>query len=625
MKYCPFCGAGLQDAMVFCPKCGKKFLDAVENAETIGQLDMESNLPEYPEEPTQEPVSTQVVDDLSEVESVLPTEPERRSVKRNIKIGLVLLSIVVIFAVIVAFAFSGKKDGGSKISMTDAANSVLYLEVCDDEDNVIATASGFIIEEGTTLITNFHVINGAHHIMAYMPDGEKSVEIHTVLAYDEDTDLAVLECEESIGVPPLIFGDPDTVKQGDTVYAVGYPLGLANTLSDGVISSRYLDEHNVDILQITAPISSGSSGGALLNEYGEVIGVICASYVDGQNMNIAISVAEVNRIRQNYQTQATLPELYEHYCTPSISRANLAGRGIVTENGDYVFFIDETTEKIGDSDSNDMITLSKIKEAYIWQYSKESGRLKSHSVRASDLNIYNGKLYYYDYKLDDVCCCEIGETFGEHVRPLNLGMPLRMLFLNGKLILQKSDDSTVIYDARTLDILASFNSYYNFTYLEDTVYMVSDSSICALNTKTLESQEYSTPSSLYKMYPLSNGKIYCQENVSPNWIKAHGQTIYVFDTKTGSFSALLTCGTADILLCKNDSVLLHEYSDNESDLFDISSGEKVLFSNQNVKLSKRFAKGFVIEGNYNIPKLGWSPDAIFGNYRSNGESSFIIP
>lgn len=631
MKYCPFCGSGLQDEMVFCPKCGKKFLDAVENSEVIDQLDTESNLPECPEVFSEESASTQAVDDTSKAESILPKKPARRSAKRKTKIGLVLLSAIFVFAVI-AFALFGKNGGKSGVSITDAADSVLYLEVCDDEDNVIATASGFVIEEGTTLVTNFHVIDGVHHIVAHMPDGEKSVEIRTVLAYDAYADLAILECEENIGVQPLIFGDPDAVKQGDTVYAVGYPLGLANTLSDGVISSRYLDEHNVDILQITAPISSGSSGGALLNEYGEVIGVICASYVDGQNMNIAISVAEVNRIRQNYQTQATLPELYEHYCTPSISRANLAGGGIVTENSDYVFFVDQTTEKIGNSDPNATITLSKIKDSYIWQYSKGSGSLRSHSVRADNLNIYNGRLYYYDCDLRDICCCEIGETFGEHVQPLNLVSPndmiRNMLFLNGKLILQKYDDSTVIYDARTLDTLTSFKAYYNLTYLEDTVYMVSESSICALNSKTLESQEYSTPTPLYNIFPLPNGKIYCQENASYNWIKAHGQTIYEFDTETGRFSALLTCGPAGMLLCKNDTVLLQEYKDykdNESDLFDISSGEKVWFSNQNVKLSKAFMEGFVIEGDYNIPTLGWPSNAIFGDYRSNGESRFIIP
>lgn len=72
------------------------------------------------------------------------------------------------------------------------------------------------------------------------------------------------------------------------MYTASYPLGLAHTLSDGVVSSCYIDENDVDVIQITVAISSGSNGGALFNEDGEVIGVICASYVDGQNLNIAI-------------------------------------------------------------------------------------------------------------------------------------------------------------------------------------------------------------------------------------------------------------------------------------------------------------------------------------------------
>lgn len=308
MKYCPFCGSGLQDAMVFCPKCGKRFLDAFENPETIGQLDIESSMPECPEVSTQGSASTQVVDDASEADSIPPKEPARQPVKRSTKTGLVLLSAIFVFAVI-AFIFFEKNDNKSGISITDAANSVLYLEVCDDEDNVIATASGFIIEEGTTLITNYHVIDGAHHIIAYTPDGEESVEIHTVLAYDEDADLAILECEENIGVQPLLLGDSDAVKQGDKVYAVGYPLGVANTLSDGVVSSRYLDEYNTDILQITAAISSGSSGGALFNEAGQVIGVICASYIDGQNLNIAISSNTVKELLEK-PTPSDLADFY---------------------------------------------------------------------------------------------------------------------------------------------------------------------------------------------------------------------------------------------------------------------------------------------------------------------------
>lgn len=284
MKYCPFCGSGLQETMVFCPKCGKRFLDAFENPEAAESVKLQSNddvaLPS-----TQEKVGVQVLDDMAEAAAASKSELEQ-PIKKNAKKGpWVLVLLILIFGVAGFFWMKGSDD---TVSITDAANSVLYLEVCDDTDEVIATASGFVIKDGTTLVTNYHVIDGAHHIIAYTPDGENSVEVHTVLAYDEDADLAVLECEDNIGVPPLLLGDSDAVKQGDAVFAVGYPLGLANTLSDGVISSRYLDENNIDILQITAAISSGSSGGALFNKTGQVVGVICASYIDGQNLNIAI-------------------------------------------------------------------------------------------------------------------------------------------------------------------------------------------------------------------------------------------------------------------------------------------------------------------------------------------------
>lgn len=87
----------------------------------------------------------------------------------------------------------------------------------------------------------------------------------------------------------MTIADSKAVRQSDVVYAVGYPLGLANTLSDGIVSSRYIDEYGNDIIQVTAAISEGNSGGPLLNADGQVIGVMCAYYIYGQNLNIAIA------------------------------------------------------------------------------------------------------------------------------------------------------------------------------------------------------------------------------------------------------------------------------------------------------------------------------------------------
>lgn len=175
------------------------------------------------------------------------------------------------------------------VRISEKCESVLLLEVYDDIDDLTATASGFIIDDGTTLVTNYHVIKGAYKIVAKSADGLKTTDVNKILTYDEKADLAILECESNLDIEPLNLGNSDLVSQGDNIFAIGYPLGVANTLSEGIISSRYVGENQTEILQITAAISQGSSGGALLNEDGFVIGVIFSSYVDGQNLNLAVA------------------------------------------------------------------------------------------------------------------------------------------------------------------------------------------------------------------------------------------------------------------------------------------------------------------------------------------------
>ena len=111
--------------------------------------------------------------------------------------------------------------------------------------------------------------------------------IEFALAVDKSHDLAILKTD--VSAPILPFGDSDTVKTGEEIYVTGNPDGYAGTFSVGVISAIRHDDPLIagKTLQITAPISPGSSGGPVLNRKGEVIGIINGDDPGGQNLNFA--------------------------------------------------------------------------------------------------------------------------------------------------------------------------------------------------------------------------------------------------------------------------------------------------------------------------------------------------
>src|SRR6201999_60661 len=87
------------------------------------------------------------------------------------------------------------------------------------------------------------------------------------------------------------LGDSDKTRPGDSVVAIGNPLGLENTVSNGLISARRKFDEGVEVLQISAPIAPGSSGGPIFNDHGEVIGIATAILEEGQNLNFGMPVA----------------------------------------------------------------------------------------------------------------------------------------------------------------------------------------------------------------------------------------------------------------------------------------------------------------------------------------------
>ena len=171
----------------------------------------------------------------------------------------------------------------------DAQKAVFLIVVSDASGREIGQGSGVVVSNDGKVITNYHVIDGASSAVIKFPNGAFFL-IEGVLAADVAKDIAVLKASGS-DFPTVALGDSDKVQVGEEVVSIGSPLSLEATVSNGIISSiRELKDENQRLFQTTAPISPGSSGGALLNMGGELIGITTAEMVGGQNLNFAVPI-----------------------------------------------------------------------------------------------------------------------------------------------------------------------------------------------------------------------------------------------------------------------------------------------------------------------------------------------
>ena len=167
----------------------------------------------------------------------------------------------------------------------NAKAATVQIRALNARGQAHSSGSGFLVSGDGTIVTNFHVIDGAERLEVELPDGEIYTNVYFVNS-DPRRDLAVLKVPADRLVS-LRLGDDTGMAVGARVYAMGNPLGQTATFSDGMVSAHRTIE-GVAMLQITAPISSGSSGGPVMNEAGEVIGVATMILQGGQNLNYAV-------------------------------------------------------------------------------------------------------------------------------------------------------------------------------------------------------------------------------------------------------------------------------------------------------------------------------------------------
>ena len=187
-----------------------------------------------------------------------------------------------------------------------ALAATVYLEMQDKNGRILGIGSGFFVKPNL-IATNFHIIEGATKGTAKLVDKSTKYIIKGVTATDRTNDLAILQVAAS-SIKPLPLGDSDAVRISETVYIAGNPNGSEGTFSNGFIKSFHGDAKKR--IQVTTPISPGSSGGPVLNNSGEVIGVSVAGYLDEAldtgTLNFVIPSNYVNILLSHYGTAKPL-------------------------------------------------------------------------------------------------------------------------------------------------------------------------------------------------------------------------------------------------------------------------------------------------------------------------------
>ena len=288
----------------------------------------------------------------------------RKKEKKSSKVLWIILSILVGFASgfagsVLALNLFGK-DGGigndiiyqSVIQTDDEGNEIDQLSASDIVKNVkdsvveITTSkisygsfmgqyvssgagSGVILSKEGLVVTNHHVIEDATEIKVKLTNGEEYSA--TLIASDVQTDLAVLRIDAK-DLQPAVLGDSDTMSVGETVYAIGNPLGsLGGSVTEGIVSAKdreiTIDGQDMVLLQTSAAVNPGNSGGGLFNSKGELVGIVNAKSsgedIEGIGFAIPITFAKdiINDLVETGKVSGRLVLGISYYEISSLSMA----------------------------------------------------------------------------------------------------------------------------------------------------------------------------------------------------------------------------------------------------------------------------------------------------------------
>ena len=202
--------------------------------------------------------------------------------------------LYIIFLFLLLFNCPSFPQLSAQSIFNKVSGAIVHIYSVGFNGNIFAQGSGVVIKEKGYLITNFHVFNYAERLA--IKKGNNYLSLDTIIGVNINKDIVIFKIDTK-SYPSIKLADPRSIQIGQKVVAIGYPLGLDITISEGIISGLRNDiKDDRHLLQFDAAISHGSSGGAVLNSKGELIGISTASYTGGQNLNLAVSVQDIESV-----------------------------------------------------------------------------------------------------------------------------------------------------------------------------------------------------------------------------------------------------------------------------------------------------------------------------------------
>lgn len=241
---------------------------------------------------------------------------------RQASVSVVLLTGAALLAY---FAFNPNKDNRTESpfanqretaldSIVAQMPAVMTIYIYNVQGKTIGQGSGFVISSDGICATNFHVLKDAYSADAKLGDG-RIFHLLAIHAYNAERDIAIFQLgrktskgiERARDLPYLTLSTEDA-QVGERIATVGSPEGLSNSVADGLVSAIRV-ESGRKYLQISAPISPGSSGGPVFNLKGEVLAISSFQLIEGQNLNFAVPVDEISKLRDQ-RANLSLEQVY---------------------------------------------------------------------------------------------------------------------------------------------------------------------------------------------------------------------------------------------------------------------------------------------------------------------------